>query len=56
MEAHYPRRGDAVEALIKQRRDSYDERSLPWDILDDFLDDYRLMADTGEPMPKGDQD
>jgi hypothetical protein len=46
---HQPMRGDVMEAIIKERRDTYDQGSLPWDVMDDFLDDYRLMADTGQP-------
>ena len=48
---HQPMRGDVMEAIIKERRDTYDKGSVPWDILDDFLDDYRLMADTGQSCP-----
>jgi hypothetical protein len=48
---HQPMRGDVMESIIKERRDTYDEGSVPWEVLDDFLDDYRLMADTVQPYP-----
>jgi hypothetical protein len=43
-----PRRGDDVEAWLRQWRDQYADDA--WRALDDALDDYRLHADTGAPL------
>jgi hypothetical protein len=55
--SHQPKRGDEVEAWIKRQRDlyaeskSWDERAYwAWTTLDWTLDEYRLHADTGEPL------
>ena len=48
---HQPMRGDAVEAWIKRQRNCYDQGSDEWYALDDMLDDYRVLADTGEELP-----
>lgn len=50
-----PRRGDEVEAWIKRTRDLYNRQGrygdvIAWNALDDLLDDYRLHADTGQPL------
>lgn len=45
-----PRRGDHVEAWLKQQRDEHDPASSHWGALDLALDDYRLHADTGTPL------
>lgn len=54
MPDHYPRRGDQVEAWIKDRRDEHKSRS-DWgdtvaEALDNLLDEYRLAADTGQSL------
>ena len=50
--SHQPKRGDDVEAWIKNTRDKYDRFSCRWEwtSLDDLLDDYRLHADAGVPL------
>lgn len=45
-----PRRGDAVEAWLKARRDEYREQTDDWFLIDEVLDQYRLHADTGTPL------
>lgn len=55
MGQHVPKRGDDIEAWIKQWRDRYDpngsDRHIDaWIAADDMLDDYRLHADTGMPI------
>lgn len=45
---YQPRRGDAVEAWIKSNRDDCSSNSVAWNVLDDLLEDYRLLADTGK--------
>lgn len=49
-ELHVPRRGDAIEAWLKQKRDEYPPTDEEWTGLDGLLDDYRLAADTGEVL------
>jgi hypothetical protein len=56
MQDHYPRRDDAVAAWIKRQRECYTPGTSSWHALDDLLDDYRLMADTGQPLPGREQD
>ncbi len=51
MDEHYPQRGDAVAYWIKLYRDRQDDGTEAWRVLDDLLDDYRLLADRGEPLP-----
>jgi hypothetical protein len=51
---HLPRRGDGVEAWLKEKRDEhphtpstcYDE-PCPWHLIDNLVDRYRELADTG---------
>lgn len=56
MQDHHPRRGDQVEAWIKQRRDDLRARTplgahMPGYIeLNDLLDEYRLASDTGQSL------
>lgn len=52
-----PRRGDEVEAWIKRHRDRQKvggtgtpQWDVPYKVLDDLLDAYRLHADTGMPL------
>ncbi|NUS82703.1 MAG: hypothetical protein HOY75_08115 [Streptomyces sp.] len=52
--AQTPRRGDEVEAWLKERRNEHgwkgsNDRRL-YDALDHVLDQYRLHADTGTPL------
>lgn len=54
---HLPMRGDGVEAWLKEKRDEHphtmttcDGGTCPWHLLDDLLDRYREMADTGAVM------
>lgn len=51
MSSHHPQRGDAVAQWIKSYRDRYDSQNPAWHVLDDLLDDYRLLADRGRPLP-----
>lgn len=48
--APLPRRGDHVEAWLKQQRDQFFRDSVVWVAFDQQLDDYRLHADTGTPL------
>jgi hypothetical protein len=46
-----PRRGDAVEAWLKAKRDLFCEtHDSQWEVIDDLLGAYRLHADTGAPL------
>lgn len=48
-----PRRGDHVEAWLRDQRDRHTDgftRDPEWEALDDVLDLYRLHADTGTPL------
>lgn len=46
-----PRRGDHVEAWLKQQRDEHrDTGRGVWSTLDQLLDTYRLHADTRTPL------
>lgn len=45
-----PRRGDHVEAWLKQQRDQFNAGSPVWIAFDQQLDTYRLHADTGTPL------
>lgn len=46
-----PRRGDQVEAWLKQQRDERrDDDHGQWSTLDALLDAYRLHADTSTPL------
>lgn len=50
---HQPTRGDAVEAWLKQQRDTQHDQYGPsplWYALDGLLDTYRLHADTRTPL------
>lgn len=48
---HFPERGDAIEAWLKEWRDRYDpEVHVQWHSLNQMLDEYRLHADTGTPL------
>lgn len=51
---HQPRRGSAIEAWLKAKRDTYGADpsvgGSAWWALDDLLDDYRYAADFGEPL------
>lgn len=48
---HLPMRGDGVEAWLKERRDEIENQNNPaWNTIDDLLDRYREMADTGAVM------
>jgi len=51
MSPYYPQRNDAVDQWIKLYRDLHDSGTREWSLLDDLLDDYRLLADTGKPLP-----
>lgn len=48
----HPRRGDAVETWLKKYRDTHDNLGADsvWAIVDDLLDEYRLMADQGKGL------
>jgi hypothetical protein len=57
-EQHRPQRGSDVEAWLKAKRDVYNDESGAsgaWWALDDLLDDYRLHADTGQPLGPGEE-
>lgn len=45
-----PRRGDHVEAWLKQQRDACFGHASTYNAVDGLLDDYRLHADTGTPL------
>jgi hypothetical protein len=45
-----PRRGDAVEAWLKQQRDGAADYPEAYQATDGLLDLYRLHADTGTPL------
>jgi hypothetical protein len=46
-----PRRGDPVEAWLKERCDALLDGNLaPWNAVAAILDDYQLHADTGTPL------
>lgn len=47
---HILHRGSDVEAWLKRERDQFQANSNTWCALDDLLDAYRLMADTGEAL------
>lgn len=50
---HQPRRGDVVEAWLKQQRDEHVDGYGPtpgWYALDRALNDYRLHAEYGTPL------
>lgn len=50
---HQPRRGDAIEAWLKEQRDRHADgytRDPEWEALDGLLDTYRLHADTCTPL------
>lgn len=49
----YPRRGDKVEAWLKDCRDQHRAGSVDWHAIDALLDQYRLDADTGSELGKG---
>lgn len=57
-EHYFPKRGDAVEKWLKQRRDEYPKPEsgtihligMEWTALDNLLDDYRWAADTGQTL------
>jgi hypothetical protein len=49
----YPRRGDKVEAWLKECRDQHANMDTTWFALDALLDQYRLDADTGSELGKG---
>lgn len=49
-EPYIPKRGDEIEAWVKNERDQYDEHTGPWGSLDGLLDDYRFRANTGTPL------
>jgi hypothetical protein len=50
-DTHTPRRGDQVEAWLKQQRDERrDDDHGQWSTLDALLDAYRLHADTSTPL------
>jgi hypothetical protein len=46
-----PRRGDEVEYWVKRCRDAHHPGDARWHAFDDMLDEYRLLADTGCPLP-----
>jgi hypothetical protein len=48
--AFTPRRGDSVEAWLRDWRDQFGHKGPTWVELDNVLDDYRLHADTGTPL------
>lgn len=46
-----PRRGDAFEQWLKERRDEWaPDGCQPWQILDQALEEYRFHAETGTPL------
>jgi hypothetical protein len=49
----YPRRGDQIEAWLKQCRDQHANMDATWFAIDALLDQYRLDADTGSELGKG---
>lgn len=59
MDEHYPRRGDAVEAWLKVRRDEFGphgvwwraaDMALEWRTVDSLLNEYRLRSDYGRSL------
>lgn len=58
MSAHVPRREDEFAAWIKRHRDEHGSRAdhdAAWSVLDDLLDSYRLLADTGTSLAGGEE-
>jgi hypothetical protein len=49
---HQPRRGDAVEAWLTERRNDHrrNDATTPAIAVDDLLEEWRLRADTGTPL------
>jgi hypothetical protein len=50
-DAYVPGRSDAVEAWLKAWRDSFLMGDEEWNVIDSMIDEYRLAADTGSPLP-----